>query len=127
MTEEVKEALTTIFKENSHYGGMDSRDIINYMDRVHDSDDSVQKVTALQVRSMLDRYDTTNDGRLALTGFLRYYADTALYQPKSVWKVILLIFMDLFIIFLLFVNLILIFLIFLQNYRILKHLVFKMI
>ena len=91
LTEEAKEALAVIFKENSHYGGMDSRDIINYMDRVHDSDDSVPKVTAFQVRSILERYDTTPDGKLALSGFLRYYAETALYQPKSVWKVFIII------------------------------------
>jgi hypothetical protein len=87
LTPEVKEVLAIIFKENAHYGGMDSRDIINYMDRVHESDDTVPKVTTLQVRSILDRYDTNTDGRLSLTGFLRYYADTALYNPKSVWKV----------------------------------------
>jgi ubiquitin C-terminal hydrolase len=87
LTPEAKEALSIIFKENSHFGGMDSRDIINYMDRIHESDDTVPKVTALQVRSILDRYDTNTDGRLSLNGFLRHYADTALYQPKSVWKV----------------------------------------
>lgn len=86
LTDEAKEALTIIFNESSHFGGMDSRDIINYMDKIHDSDDSVSKVTPLQVRSILDRYDTTTDGKLSLAGFLRYYADTALYQPKSVWK-----------------------------------------
>jgi ubiquitin C-terminal hydrolase len=87
LTQEARDALSIIFKENSHFGGMDSRDIINYMDRIHEYDDTVPKVTALQVRSILDRYDTTTDGRLSLAGFFRHYADTALYQPKSVWKV----------------------------------------
>ena len=87
LTEDAARALTAIFKECAHYGGMDSRDILTYMDRVHASDETSPKVSALQVRSILDRYDTHTDGRLSLSGFLRYYADTALYQSKTVWKV----------------------------------------
>jgi len=86
LTQAARDALTIIFEEVSHAGGMDSRDILAYMDRVHGCDGSTPKLTTLQVRSILDRYDTTADGRLSLSGFLRYYADTAHYQPKSVWK-----------------------------------------
>jgi hypothetical protein len=86
LTPQAKEALTIIFQESSHNGGMDSRDILAYMDKVRGEDNN-PKVTAVQVRGILDRYDSTADGRLSLSGFLRYYADTAMYQPKSVWKV----------------------------------------
>jgi len=54
--------------------GIDARDIVNYMDKIHERVDSVPKVTQHQVRSILDRYDTITDGKLLLTGFLRYYA-----------------------------------------------------
>jgi len=56
--------------------GINARDIVNYMDKIHERVDSVPKVTQHQVRSILDRYDTITDGKLLLTGFLRYYADT---------------------------------------------------
>jgi ubiquitin C-terminal hydrolase len=88
LTPEAKEALSQIFKECSHYGGMDARDIIAYMDRVHTADETAPKITTLQVRSILERYDTLADGRLSLSGFLRYYADTSMYQSKIVWKVV---------------------------------------
>lgn len=87
LTPAVITALTTMFFESSHNEGMDSRDIYNYMDKIHKNDDvSTPKVTNVQVRSILDKYETTTDGRLSLAGFLDYYAETAKTYPRSVWK-----------------------------------------
>jgi hypothetical protein len=45
-----------------------------------------QKVTPLQVRSILDRFHTNSDNRLSLEGFLQYQTDQAWYNAKNVWK-----------------------------------------
>ena len=45
-----------------------------------------QKVTPLQVRSILDRFHTNSDNRLSLDGFLQYQTDQAWYNAKNVWK-----------------------------------------
>eukprot|EP01038_Epipyxis_sp_PR26KG_P004500 gene4500-6357_t len=81
---EAKEALTTIFLESSHNGGMDSNDLTLYIDKVNGGNG--QKVTTVHVRGLLDRFSTNNDGRLSLDNFLQYHADTASYNPKNVWR-----------------------------------------
>eukprot|EP00607_Mallomonas_marina_P008330 CAMPEP_0182418834 /NCGR_PEP_ID=MMETSP1167-20130531/3215_1 /TAXON_ID=2988 /ORGANISM="Mallomonas Sp, Strain CCMP3275" /LENGTH=437 /DNA_ID=CAMNT_0024593263 /DNA_START=1987 /DNA_END=3300 /DNA_ORIENTATION=- len=43
-------------------------------------------MTNMQAKAILDRYDTNSEGRLTLEGFLRRYADVAMYNPKSVWQ-----------------------------------------
>lgn len=83
LTAEAKDALTVIFNESSRGGSMDARDLMQYWDRIYGN---AQKVSMLTVRSMLDRYDTNTEGRLTLEGFLRRYADAAVYNPKSVWQ-----------------------------------------
>ncbi len=84
---EAREALSCIFEEVSRDGGMDTHDINRYLDRVGQA-----KPAPAQVRSILDRFSTTSDGKLSLEGFLQYHADTASYNPKNVWRVSLVAF-----------------------------------
>jgi len=81
---DAREALTTIFRECAHNGGMDTHCITRYFDRV--TAGNGPKVTPLQIRGILDRFVTTADGRLNLEGFLQYHADLASYNPKNVWR-----------------------------------------
>lgn len=92
----IKEALTTIFFEvcslssqyNSHIHntlGMDIHDFMMYMDKVTGGVGG-GRPTHAQIRQMFDRYDTTSDGKLTLTGFLSYHHSMALRNPLSVWK-----------------------------------------
>jgi hypothetical protein len=86
---EAREALATIFEEMSRDGGMDAHDIVRYFERVggNSSGFGSQKMTAAQVRSMIDRFPTTSDNRLSLEGFLQYHTESASYNPKAVWRV----------------------------------------
>lgn len=87
LSEEARLALTTIFEESAPGGCMDARDIQNYMKKVrYDEGSAHNDLTTFQVRTLLDRYDTTFDGKLTLSGFLKYYSDTAVNNSKSVWK-----------------------------------------
>eukprot|EP01034_Spumella_vulgaris_P035400 gene35400-43649_t len=88
LVSEAREALTAIFEETSRDGGMDAHDIVRYFDRVggNSSGYGSQKMTASQVRSMIDRFPTTSDNRLSLEGFLQYHTESASYNPKAVWR-----------------------------------------
>ena len=80
---EAKQAFTNIFNEMSLNGGMDASNMSDYMEKVNGPG---QKVTPLQVRSILDRFHTNTDNRLSLEGFLQYQTDQAWYNAKNVWK-----------------------------------------
>lgn len=82
---DARDALTTIFNESSHNGGMDQGDIAKYFDKVTGATGT--KVAPLHIRNILDRFHTNPDGRLSLNGFLNYHADAASYNPKNVWRV----------------------------------------
>lgn len=88
---EAKDALTCIFKEASHNGGMDANLISAYFDKVssfgNTNGQPHHKVTPIQVRNILDRFGNTADGRLSLEGFLQYQTDMASHNPKLVWRV----------------------------------------
>jgi hypothetical protein len=82
---EARDALTTMFQESAHGGGMDTNDVAKYFDRV--TGGVGPRATTQQIRGMLDRFHTLSDGRLSLEGFLQYHTDLASYNPKTVWRV----------------------------------------
>lgn len=82
---DAREALSTIFAESSHNGGMDATDITKYFEKV--TGGTGTKVAPQHIRNLLDRFHTSPDGRLSLTGFLQYHTDAASYNPKNVWRV----------------------------------------
>ena len=88
LTLDAKNALKTIFMECSQGGTMDAKDLANYFERIHTNTGT--KVAQLQIRSILDRYETNAEGKLTLEGFLHRYMDSAIYQPKVVWQVCVL-------------------------------------
>ncbi|CAM9145531.1 unnamed protein product [Chrysoparadoxa australica] len=77
-----REALTAIFQDHAIAGGMDTADILRFMQ----SCGVTHNMNEFQLRSMLAKYDTLPDGRLSLEGFLNYYKDTATVNPKQVWS-----------------------------------------
>lgn len=83
---EAKAAFQTIFEELASGGtSIDGRTFLNFYEKVYGNG---QRNLALIVRGIFERQDTSGDGKLTLTGFVRYHAELAVSNPKQVWKVI---------------------------------------
>lgn len=82
---EAREAFTQIFHENSRGGVMDNYDLTHYLEKV--AAVNGQKASAVQVRSIFDRFGSHVDNKLHLEGFLMHQADVASYNPKLAWRV----------------------------------------
>jgi len=80
-----KAALAAIFAD--HCGqlgpavGMGAVELTGYLDTCG----SITSNIKFQVQQILNKYDTTSDGRLSQVGFLQYYCDCAMTRPKEVW------------------------------------------
>jgi ubiquitin C-terminal hydrolase len=81
LVEDAQRALTTIFSEISHNGGLSIEDIINYKEQTTQT-----RVTAQTAKLTIDKYSHNNDGRMNLNGFLEYYTEQSLYYQQEVWR-----------------------------------------
>jgi len=107
LTQAAREALTTIFQENSRAGGMSMQDLSRYLEKCASlggggggigggrhgggvgaemsSFPLQQQVSHATLKSILAKYEKGNDNRLTLNGFLDYYRDQAQWLAKQVW------------------------------------------
>lgn len=78
-------ALMNIFAQYARNGTMGMHEILRYLEACSGGVSS-QAVSHFQIKSMLQKYDTSAENRLTQNGFLTYYRDTAVYSAKSVWQ-----------------------------------------
>ncbi|CAM9323344.1 unnamed protein product [Choristocarpus tenellus] len=86
LTPKARAALLEIFRRHSHKGGMDIHTMTHYMEgcgvKSHRDSDMVLKGVLGKYQCLPGR----NNACLSEEGFLKYYRDTAVAEPRQVWN-----------------------------------------